>query len=337
MEYQDDLGTISTTGSLELYRDEILAEYHAIAVGLDSRQHQYQEQQQKEQQQQQQQQQGQDQQQQQQHSMTTALTTVSMPRSSWRRHPIPPQVRLQALSLLSLIKFLKPILAPVIDILTTAQTTILNTFTCFANKGYHLNRLEQQLQQQDDAAIDKDTTTEQQQPLQVLEQEPLSIGRCSWIAKNYQDLVRDAIVHNPVTKGLLDGSSEDLRRVVQGALDTLEWMQKYSVTSNLNLSNDNSNNGGGVGVNLATEFALTGRPFFAGKILHQYMVSLLEVGTSAGVELQQHGDGNGDYDVEHDETVLYALTSLGLTVNMSNVLETCLSTATIGTSTSHVT
>jgi hypothetical protein len=117
-----------------------------------------------------------------------------------------------------------------------------------------------------------------------------------------------------------------MKRAAQGALDTLKWMQEFSVASNLDLSGDISDNGTGIGVNLATEFALTGRPFFAGKILHQYMISLLDVATSAGTELQQHG-GNNIYDIEHDETVLYALTSLGVTINMSNALEACLTSA----------
>ena len=54
---------------------------------------------------------------------------------------------------------------------------------------------------------------------------------------------------------------------------------------------------------MAEEFVLTGRPLFAGHLLDQYMAALVE---TVGAE---HDD---------DETVLYALTSLGLTVNMSN-------------------
>ncbi|KAG0273607.1 hypothetical protein BGZ95_010600 [Linnemannia exigua] len=248
-----------------------------------------------------------------------------------------------ALSLLSLIKFLKPILTPVIDILSTAQTTVLDTVNCFAGKGYHLNRLEQQnaATTMDENAIQQhqqklllQLQRQQEEEQQVLSA-PLSIGHCAWIAKNYRDLVADAIAQNPVTKGLPEGSSEDLRRVAQGALNTLEWMQNYSVASNLYLppydrrNGDKSNDD--AGVRLAAEFALTGRPFFAGKILRQYMVSLLEVATSSvGLETEQQQQKHDvNYDYEHDEIVLYALTSLGLTVNMSNALEACLSAATM--------
>ncbi|KAG9070758.1 hypothetical protein KI688_008298 [Linnemannia hyalina] len=235
-----------------------------------------------------------------------------------------------ALSLLALIKFLKPILTPVIDILSTVQTTILSTIGCFAGKGYHLNRLEQP----EEAMVETTTAATavgyeaQKQVKQREEQEqqqgaidsPLSVGHCAWIAKNYQQVVTDAIAHNPVTTGRLpEGSSEDLRRLAQGSLDTLRWMQKYSLASNLSPLSDNINDDSSDGVNLATGFALTGRPFFAGKILDQFMVALLE---TVNIE-----PGNDD-DYEHDETVLYALTSLGLTVNLSNALEACLSAAT---------
>ncbi|KAF9910201.1 hypothetical protein EC991_007128 [Linnemannia zychae] len=362
--YQDDLSTFLTTGSPEFYRDEILTEYHAIAVEFDSGPQQYQEQQSA----QEKAEQEQDPQQSQQDVMATAvddcvntpeilvdginaienqlaeilgmlpvgaaiqyilksvfkvvLSIVNGPGKFIGTTIAGAAINLSfgmlqgALSLLSLIRFLEPILAPVIDILSTTQKTVLNTIRCFANKGYHLNRLEQQQQQQQHATtIDEDVTIEQQ---------PLSIGHCAWIAKHYQDLVTYAIAQNPVTKGLPQESSEDLRRVAQGALDTLEWMQKYSVASNLYMSDDNSIGSDSAGVNLASEFALTGRSFFAGKILHQYMISLLEIATSTGTELQQHG---GIYDAEHDDTVLYALTSLGLTVNMSNALEACLAVA----------
>ncbi|KAK3843954.1 MAG: hypothetical protein J3R72DRAFT_473557 [Linnemannia gamsii] len=373
-DYQDDLSTIATTGSLEFYRDEILSQYHLAVFELYSHQQP---------QQQQQQQHGQDQQQQQQHVMATAaddcanapgvlvdginavenqLSQIlgSLPFGAVVQYLLSSVFKVVlsivdgpgkvvgtaitgvainlsfavlkgALSLLSLIKFLKPILTPVIDILSTTQTTVLNTVNCFAGKGYHLNRLEQQ-----NTATTMDENGIQQQQQQQLEEQllsvPLSIGHCAWIAKNYQDLVADAIAQNPVTKGLPEGSSEDLRRVAQGALDTLEWMEKYSVASNLNLSSydgrsgDKSNDD--VGVRLAAEFTLTGRPFFAGKILHQYMVSLLEVATSSvGLGAEQQQQRHDDY--EHDETVLYALTSLGLTINMSNALEACLSAATL--------
>ncbi|KAG0376900.1 hypothetical protein BGX24_007042 [Mortierella sp. AD032] len=306
-EYQDDLSTIATTGSPEFYRDEILSQYHLAVFELYSHQQQQQ------------------QQQQQQHVMATAaddcanapgvlvdginavenqlsqilsslpfgavvqyllssvfkavLSVVDGPGKVVGTAITGVAINLSfavlkgALSLLSLIKFLKPILTPVIDILSTTQTTVLNT-----------------------------------------------------------DLVADAIAQNPVTKGLPEGSSEDLRRVAQGALDTLEWMEKYSVASNLNLSSYDSRSGDksndDAGVRLAAEFALTGRPFFAGKILHQYMVSLLEVATSSvGLGAEQQQQQHDDY--EHDETVLYALTSLGLTINMSNALEACLSAATL--------
>ncbi|KAG0318140.1 hypothetical protein BGZ97_004290 [Linnemannia gamsii] len=214
-----------------------------------------------------------------------------------------------ALSLLALIKILKPILTPVIDILSTVQTTILNTISCFAGKGYHLNRLEQP---EDDNGAEE----QQQHPL-------LSVGHCAWIAKNYQQVVSDAIAHNPVTTGRLpEESSEDLKRLTQGSLDTLEWMQKYSIASNLDLSDVGDSDS----INLAAEFALTGRSFFAGKILDQFRVALLETVTTEtdGAEAKAF-EQYGNY--EHDETVLYALTSLGLAVNLSNALEGCLSAA----------
>ncbi|KAF9138362.1 hypothetical protein BGX30_009257 [Mortierella sp. GBA39] len=243
-----------------------------------------------------------------------------------------------ALSLLALIKFLKPILTPVIDILSTVQTTILSTVSCFAGKGYHLNRLEQP----EEAMVETSTAVtavgdeaekqvqqrEEQEQQQGAINSPLSVGHCAWIAKNYQQVVSDAIAHNPVTTGRLpEGSSEDLRRLAQGSLDTLRWMQKYSLASNLSPLSDNINDDSSDGVNLAAGFALTGQPFFAGKILDQFMVALLEtVNTESGDET---GAGAGhDDDYEHDETVLYALTSLGLTVNLSNALEACLSAAT---------
>ncbi|KAG0287099.1 hypothetical protein BGZ96_008912 [Linnemannia gamsii] len=222
-----------------------------------------------------------------------------------------------ALSILALIKVLKPILTPVIDILSTVQTAILNTVSCFAGKGYHLNRVEQ--------PEDDNGTEQQQQHL------PLSVGHCAWIAKNYQQVVSDAIAHNPViTGGLPEESSEDLRRLTQGSLDTLEWMQKYSVASNMNLSDMNDNESEGEGINLAAGFALTGQPFFAGKILDQFRVGLLETVTTEADEAEAMAEVETEAvdqydDHEHDETVLYALTSLALTVNLSNALEACLS------------
>lgn len=222
-----------------------------------------------------------------------------------------------ALSLLALIKVLKPILNPIIDILSTVQTTILNTVSCFAGKGYHFNRLEQP---------EDDNGREQQQ-----QRLPLSVGHCAWIAKNYQQVVSDAIAHNLVTTGRLpEESSEDLRRLTQGSLDTLEWMQKYSIASNLNLPDMNDNEGDGDGINLAAGFTLTGQPFFAGKILDQFRVALIETATTEAEEAEakseveiEAADQYGDR--EHDETVLYALTSLALTINLSNALEACLS------------
>lgn len=234
-----------------------------------------------------------------------------------------------ALSLLALIKFLKPILTPVIDILSAVQTTILSTVSCFAGKGYHLNRLEQpeeeaMVETSTAATADDDEAGKQvQQQVQQQEEQgqqqgainsPLSVGHCAWIAKNYQQVVSDAIAHNPVTTGRLpEGSSEDLRRLTQGSLDTLEWMHKYSLASNLTPLPDNINDNSSDGVNLASGFALTGQPFIAGKILGQFMVALLEtVNTETGAEAEA--------GTEHDETVLYALTSLGFTVNLSNAL-----------------
>lgn len=241
-----------------------------------------------------------------------------------------------ALSLLALIKFLKPILTPVIDILSTVQTTVLSTVSCFASKGYHLHRLEQP---EEEAMVETTTTAtaddnESEKQVQQHEEQheekvqhqgaissPLSVGHCAWIAKNYQQVVSDAIAHNPLTAGRLpEGSSEDLRRLTQGSLDTLEWMQNYSLASNLSPLSDNINDDSNDSVTLAAGFALTGQPFFAGKILGQFMVALLEtVNTETGAE--------AEVETEHDETVLYALTSLGLTVNLSNALEACLSAA----------
>ncbi|KAK5815792.1 hypothetical protein F5H01DRAFT_405910 [Linnemannia elongata] len=245
-----------------------------------------------------------------------------------------------ALSLLALIKFLKPILTPVIDILSTVQTTILSTVSCFAGKGYHLNRLEQP-EEEGKAMVETSTTAttegdeaekqvqqqEEQEQQQGAVSSPLSVGHCAWIAKNYQQVVSDAIAHNPMVTGRLpEGSSEDLRRLTQGSLSTLEWMQKYSLASNLAPLPDNINDDHSDGVDLAAGFALTGQSFFAGKILGQFMVALLEtVNTETGTEVEAGVGRDGDY--EHDETVLYALTSLGLTVNLSNALEACLSAA----------
>lgn len=102
-------------------------------------------------------------------------------------------------------------------------------------------------------------------------------------------------------------------------------MQKYSLASNLSPLSANINDSSSDGVNFAAGFVLTGQPFFAGKILGQFMVALLETAnTEPGVEAEvEHDD-----DYEHDETGLYALTSLGLTVNLFNVLKACLSSAT---------
>ncbi|KAF9090112.1 hypothetical protein BGX23_006207 [Mortierella sp. AD031] len=190
-----------------------------------------------------------------------------------------------ALSLLSLNRILNPILTPVINLQTTVQTTILNNISCFAFKGYPDSRME------DTTAMDVDDGAQSAQPL--------SVGHCAWIARTYHELVSDAIARSPAMR-LPEGSSGELRRLAQGSLDTLELMQKYSVASNLNLSKEG---GGGFSSSaegaMAEEFVLTGRPLFAGHLLDQYMIALVE-------------------------TVLYALTSLGLTVNMSNALEGCL-------------
>ncbi|KAF9548414.1 hypothetical protein EC957_006630 [Mortierella hygrophila] len=341
---QEELSPLLLTGSPEFYRKEILGYYHDLALELDTHQQHHQQQRQ----------------QQEQHAIATAtaaddctdapqvlvdginavetqLATIlgSLPFGSVVQYILTTAFKVLltaldgpgkligtsltgvainlsfgtlkgALSLLALIKFLKPILTPVIDILSTVQITILSTISCFAGKGYHLNRLEQP----EETMVETSTAA-------------TAVGD-----EAEKQVVSDAIAHNPVTTGRLpEGSSEDLRRLAQGSLDTLKWMQKYSLASNLSPLSDNINDDSSDGANLAAGFALTGQPFFAGKILDQFMVALLEtVNTEPGNETEA-GAGHDD-DYEHDETVLYALTSLGLTVNLSNALEACLSAAT---------
>ncbi|KAF9926326.1 hypothetical protein FBU30_004093 [Linnemannia zychae] len=211
-----------------------------------------------------------------------------------------------ALSLLASISFLNPIVQPAIDILITVQTTLAQTIHCFADKGYIVSPSNQAGE-----PVDDQKQIEQDQGFLSF-----SVGHCAWIAKIYQQMVSEAITYNPVTKGLPDASSEDLRRLAQGSLEILKWMQNYSVVSNMPPFNDNVSNVN-EDIGMAAKFDLIGKPFFSGKVLNQYMLALLEV-TTAEESIDQNNH-------EYDDIVLYALTSLSLTVNMSNALEACLS------------
>ncbi|KAF9289557.1 hypothetical protein BGZ68_009139 [Mortierella alpina] len=114
----------------------------------------------------------------------------------------------------------------------------------------------------------------------------MQAAHCNSLADLYR-LVVDDSVKTSTSLGLSAEASEDLKRLTAGSAAVLELMNKNSIAAN-------------------NEALLSTRPIFAADVLDQYRIELLRATDAA------------------ENVKIYAETSLGVVVGISNALEACL-------------